>query len=268
MLRTTYRCNGPLTQLAQRIYGLQFRADERARDRRLPLLATPRRSAMAASPLHIALTTAVRSPADQRRSMITVRLRAPATAALQRAPYGAQIAAEAQIVASVYAWLADNYRPPAPATADAASAAPIGIFVATPHRAQRVAVRRAIEARRDGRDGRDGGHEADWPDPSDEAPGPAVVVDTVERLQGKEADVVVAAYLFVDPLRLGQEAGFVFNLQRLNVTFTRARMLCVLVVGDAVCDPPLAVLGAAEMRPALDLVHAFVAASHTIEVGL
>jgi len=231
MLHTTHRCNGPLTQLAQRIYGGVFQAADAARDRRLPLRRQP--AALPPSPLHASLTTLVR---EQRRSMVTVRLSAPATAALRRQPYAEQAAAEARLVAGICAWLAAHHD----AHHDAERT-----FVATPHRAQRAAIEGALQAL---------------------GPAHPFTVDTVERLQGREADAVVAAYLFVDPLRLGQEAGFVFSVQRLNVAFTRARMLCILVVGDAVCEPPLEVLAAPELRAALDLIHTFVAASPTVAV--
>jgi AAA domain len=70
-----------------------------------------------------------------------------------------------------------------------------------------------------------------------------LVIDTVERMQGQQADVVLIAYGHVDPQP--GEASFLFSQPRLNVAVTRARFKCVVLVSDAVDMPDEWAAGAA-----------------------
>ena len=54
-------------------------------------------------------------------------------------------------------------------------------------------------------------------------------VDTVERMQGAEAEVAIICYGFLDRDRVARETDFLFDRNRLNVSMTRARKLCILV---------------------------------------
>jgi hypothetical protein len=60
-------------------------------------------------------------------------------------------------------------------------------------------------------------------------------VETVEKMQGQEADLVFICYGLLDPSP--GEAGFLYNQARLNVTVTRARKKCVLLVSDCMEHP-------------------------------
>ena len=56
------------------------------------------------------------------------------------------------------------------------------------------------------------------------------VIDTVERIQGQERDLVIVSLVTSDPDHLAGEAGaFFFSGSRLNVTITRARTKLILV---------------------------------------
>jgi hypothetical protein len=56
------------------------------------------------------------------------------------------------------------------------------------------------------------------------------VVDTVDRIQGRERDAILAGYSVSDPEFALTEAEFLFSSHRLNVTVTRARSKLVLLV--------------------------------------
>ncbi len=56
-----------------------------------------------------------------------------------------------------------------------------------------------------------------------------IVVDTVERMQGQERDVVVLSLTVSDPWFMAEEVDFILSLNRLNVSFTRARRLLVVI---------------------------------------
>lgn len=67
-------------------------------------------------------------------------------------------------------------------------------------------------------------------------------IDTVEKIQGQEADVVVCCYGLNDPEQLKAELGFLYDPLRLNVAITRARRKNILVVSDALLGCPSQIL--------------------------
>jgi hypothetical protein len=85
-------------------------------------------------------------------------------------------------------------------------------------------------------------------------------VDTVDKMQGQEADAVVVSYGVADPEFAQREAEFIYGLNRLNVAITRARSKCVvclpqplLEASPQVLDVPAAATGLAYMRGLVDL---------------
>ncbi|KAF5357356.1 hypothetical protein D9758_005886 [Tetrapyrgos nigripes] len=117
------------------------------------------------------------------------------------------------------------------------------IFVATPHRVQRQAVRAAlatvnaylplVEAmERLGM--KDTGQESEKPRRKG-----VVTVDTVERLQGSEAAFVIC--LFSLPQSSSTDLKFFLERRRLNVAISRAKTLCILVSSSEVLRPPVSV---------------------------
>jgi hypothetical protein len=86
--------------------------------------------------------------------------------------------------------------------------------VVSPHRAQNAAIRQMLPAAiRDG-----------------------AFVETVDRIQGKERDVVILSYCVSDPEFALAEADFIFSSERLNVASTRARFKLVLIVSRALLE--------------------------------
>jgi hypothetical protein len=250
MLTKTHRCNRAITHWAQVVYGPNFsNVSERVLRRSpasQPAAATsPTTATVRQLPLYLALTDLLlQQQGAAAAALISVKLSESAETALQALPLASQLAVEARLVATVVCWLRDHAELPFEGGSPA-------VFVATPHRAQRAAVLADLGATdSEANAARSGFYE----------------VDTVERLQGREADVVVAAYLFADPTRVGQEKDFVFNLQRLNVTLTRARILCVVLASSAIHTPSLAMLGDPVLQPALALFRAFFAQATQVTV--
>lgn len=83
-----------------------------------------------------------------------------------------------------------------------------GVFVVSPHRAQNRAIRQELNRRRA------------WTS--------IPFVDTVDKMQGQEADVVVISYGVSDPEYALLESEFIYSVNRLNVAITRARSKSVV----------------------------------------
>jgi hypothetical protein len=118
-----------------------------------------------------------------------------------------------------------------------------GVFVVSPHRAQNRAIRRELQALRR------------W--------SARPFVDTVDKMQGQEAEAVIVSYGVADPEYALQEAEFIYSLNRLNVAVTRARsksIVCLpapLLQGSpAVLDVPEAAAGLAYMRELIRSIEA------------
>jgi superfamily I DNA and/or RNA helicase len=123
------------------------------------------------------------------------------------------------------------------------------VAVVTPHRAQRSLLATRLAAHT--------------------GPGGAVgVIDTVERLQGGERPTVVVSGTVSDPTAVAANAGFVLNLNRANVAFSRVQDRLVVVCSRALLDHIPAELehyeSAALWKALRDLCSEFVAEA---EVG-
>lgn len=59
-------------------------------------------------------------------------------------------------------------------------------------------------------------------------------VDTVERFQGQQRDVIIASYTLGDPDQIAEEEEFIMSLNRFNVIASRARAKLVLLVSQEV----------------------------------
>lgn len=91
--------------------------------------------------------------------------------------------------------------------------APSEIAVLTPYRAQIRAIRNALARRSQVA--------------ADEARG--LVIDTVERMQGQEREIVIVSLVCSEPEHAAREAAFFFSPNRLNVMLTRARTKLVII---------------------------------------
>lgn len=59
-------------------------------------------------------------------------------------------------------------------------------------------------------------------------------VDTVERFQGQQRDIIIATFALGDPDSIGSEEEFLLSLNRFNVMASRARAKLIVLVSDEV----------------------------------
>lgn len=89
------------------------------------------------------------------------------------------------------------------------------------------------------------------------------VVDTVERMQGQEREVIIIATSAADPGFLCKIADFIYMPERLNVAVTRARSKVITIAHDAFLDTELESDSA---REAAGLWRSLLESSHEIRV--
>ncbi|KAJ7099528.1 hypothetical protein B0H15DRAFT_878098 [Mycena belliarum] len=114
------------------------------------------------------------------------------------------------------------------------------IFVATPHRIQRQAVKAALEEVRLSELANQMLGLGLQGSSASRAIAGTVTVDTVEKLQGSEAAFVIC--LFSLPPCATHDLQFLLERRRLNVAISRAKTLCILVSSSTVLRPPVNVL--------------------------
>ena len=85
-----------------------------------------------------------------------------------------------------------------------------GLGIVVPHNAQKAALRQRFPALAE-----------------------AGAIDTVERFQGDERDVIIVSATASDPSYILAEASFLLNLKRLNVAFSRPRKKLIVVASTA-----------------------------------
>jgi DNA replication ATP-dependent helicase Dna2 len=95
-----------------------------------------------------------------------------------------------------------------------------GLFIVSPHRAQIHAIQRALKARRAWRS--------------------VPFVDTVDKMQGQECDSVIVSYGVSDVEYAMTEQEFIYGLNRLNVSITRARAKTIVFLPRPLIEPPIA----------------------------
>jgi hypothetical protein len=213
-----FRMNDVLTGFAgSLLYGPRYRCVTTAvAGRRLPF--KPGRSA---DPL-------VRACLDPDFPLVVVVLEGPRAARAHPA--------EADLVAQLVAALRDGLRAAdGQRYGDDAAFFRDGVFVVSPHHAQIRAIQRELAKQRPWR--------------------ARPFVDTVDKMQGQEAEAVIVSYGVADPEFALREAAFIYGLNRLNVAVTRARSKCVLCLprplleaSPQVLDVEAAAAGLAFMR--------------------
>lgn len=87
--------------------------------------------------------------------------------------------------------------------------------IVTPHRAQMASIRNLLI------------------DTAGMTMDPPPFVDTVDRFQGQERDLILASYVVADRDFVASEDAFILSSRRFNVTLTRARSKFIMLVSDA-----------------------------------
>src|SRR6185369_7624878 len=95
-----------------------------------------------------------------------------------------------------------------------------GVGVVTPHRAQQALVIARLQA----------------VFPSAQHSSIRSAVDTVERFQGQQRDVIIATFALGDPDAISDEDEFLLSLNRFNVMASRARAKLIVLVSQEVVD--------------------------------
>ncbi|CAF1163663.1 unnamed protein product [Rotaria sordida] len=113
------------------------------------------------------------------------------------------------------------------------------LFIITPHRMQRSAIRQKL-----------------LKNPFSNV---LITYDTVERMQGKEAQCVIVCMLYRQREILENELDFIYNRQRINVSITRAKQLCILLTSQLLLNqPPLELFVNGNTRNAYTLLSNYV----------
>lgn len=113
------------------------------------------------------------------------------------------------------------------------------IFIITPHRMQRAAIRKMLSRI--------------------SFSNVTITCDTVERMQGQEAQCVILCMMYRQREVLENELDFIYNRQRFNVSITRAKQLCILLTSQLLINqPPLELFVNGNTRNAYTLLSNFV----------
>ena len=97
-----------------------------------------------------------------------------------------------------------------------------GLFIVSPHRAQIRTIQTHLNRLRKWRT--------------------RPFVDTVDKTQGQEAEAVIVSYGVSDTDTAMNEAEFIYSLNRLNVSVTRAKSKCVVFLPRPLLEPPMEIL--------------------------
>ncbi|CAF1628576.1 unnamed protein product [Didymodactylos carnosus] len=85
-------------------------------------------------------------------------------------------------------------------------------------------------------------------------------------MQGKEANIVLICMMYRNNEQLKNELNFIFNRQRVNVSITRAKQLCLLITSQTILNPPLSVFVQSNTRNAYTLLTNFIQKSKCIQL--
>lgn len=83
------------------------------------------------------------------------------------------------------------------------------------------------------------------------------VVDTVEKLQGQEADIVVYSACVSDAAALAKAGDFYANLRRANVAFTRTRQRLIVVASRSMLAHAPSAMDQYNQVTECNLIHAW-----------
>lgn len=116
---------------------------------------------------------------------------------------------------------------------------PSSIFIITPHRVQRSTIKKKLS--------------------KNTFSNVLITCDTVEKMQGKEAQCVIICMLYRQREILDNELDFIYNRQRINVSITRAQQLCIFITSQLLFNQsPLDLFVNENTRNAYSLLNNYV----------
>lgn len=71
---------------------------------------------------------------------------------------------------------------------------------------------------------------------------PPYTVGTVDKMQGQESDVAIIGYGIADKELAELEADFIYSMNRMNVSLSRAKKKAILLISKKVINPPITLL--------------------------
>lgn len=113
-----------------------------------------------------------------------------------------------------------------------------GLFIVSPHRVQIRAIKKALANKRK------------WHT--------SPFVDTVDKMQGQQCQNVIVSYGVSDVETALAEAGFIYSLNRLNVSITRARSKCIVFLPRPLLEPSFDLLQNEKAIKGLGHMHSLI----------
>lgn len=67
----------------------------------------------------------------------------------------------------------------------------------------------------------------------------SLIIDTVDKLQGQEKDIILCSYGVTDSEKIFKEIDFIYSLNRLNVSLSRAKRKSIIIMSDTLSKRPI-----------------------------
>ena len=83
-------------------------------------------------------------------------------------------------------------------------------------------------------------------------------VDTVDKMQGQEADAIIVSYGVTDSQIAFKEKEFIYNRNRLNVSITRARSKLIIILSKELLDIDRRLMDDMELKYHIDFMREYV----------
>jgi len=122
------------------------------------------------------------------------------------------------------------------------------LLVVAPHHVQRIQIQKELY----GKTGIAANFGYEW----DKKITPFIA--TVEKAQGKEVDTVIVDYGLVNGVQIKKELNFIYSRNRLNVSITRAKRKCVIILSDVLLSTGFDVFSSKKTEQGFSYMQALV----------
>ncbi|KAF9159765.1 Tripartite DNA replication factor [Actinomortierella ambigua] len=124
------------------------------------------------------------------------------------------------------------------------------LFIAVPHHVQRMAILRAVsQVQSSATTSTTASKTTSWSSPPSSTsswesiqvmyPNATIKIDTIEKMQGQEADLVIACFALFDENALLSQMEFLYNINRWVVGLSRARCKTIVMVSPEILAPKM-----------------------------